>query len=116
MKGILTSIFEESHFKVLSLSNSQKIDSFYAVSNNSQKVNYYVVLFIDNLFDIEEGKVNLNALYNDLKESIKNYDHRMDKNLSMVICAKRDNLKTNKYISKRIYQVEEDPYYFKSMY
>jgi len=113
MKGILTSIFEESHFKVLNLPNSQSIDSFYAVSENPRKVNFYVVLFIDNLFDIEEREVDLNTFYEDLIESVENYDHQMDKNLSMVICAKRDNLVTNQATSKKIYQVEEDPYVFK---
>src|SRR5699024_12058595 len=108
-------ICEKSDFKGLNLPNSHSSDSFHGASQNPRKVNFYVVLFIDNLFDIEEREVDLNTFYEDLIESVENYDHQMDKNLSMVICAKRDNLVTNQATSKKIYQVEEDPYVFKKV-
>src|SRR5699024_3630439 len=100
MKEIMTSIFKAHNFRVDNLSNNQNI-------------NYYTVLFIENLFDIKEKEVNFNAFYEDIKRTITNYDHRMDKNLSMVICSRLENLKVTEDINKKIYQIEEDPYFFK---
>lgn len=112
MKKILMSIFEESYFKVEDFPNSQKFDAFYAISENKKKVNYYIVIFIDNLFDLEEG-YNFNDFYEDLKEFNNDKDHRIEKNLSMLICARRKTLEANEDVSRNIYQVEEDPYVFK---
>src|SRR5699024_11103267 len=108
MKEIMTSIFKAHNFRVDNLSNNQNINSFCAISEDPQKINYYAVLFIENLFDIEEKEVNFNAFYEDIKRTITNYDHRMDKNLSMVICSRLENLKVTEDINKKIYQIEED--------
>src|SRR5699024_8535239 len=113
MKEIMEAIFKDNQFKINNLPNNQGIDSFYAVSENSQKVNFYTVLFINDLFETDEGMIDFNAFYEDMKNAIGNYDHRMDKNLSMVICTKREVLDTKLYVSNKIYQIEEDPYFFK---
>lgn len=109
----MNSIFKEYEFELVYLPTIQNINSFYAISKNEQKINYYLVLFVDNLFDREKKDINFNSFYEEIKKLEEYNDHRMDKNLSMLICAKREGLEDNEEISRKIYKIEEDPYFFK---
>ena len=40
----------------------------------------------------------------------------MDKNLSMLVCLHTDNKADLKELHKNIFEIEEDPYFFKSMF
>lgn len=113
MQEIMNSIFKEYEFELVYLPTIQNINSFYAISKNEQKINYYLVLFVDNLFDREKKDINFNSFYEEIKKLEEYNDHRMDKNLSMLICAKREGLEDNEEISRKIYKIEEDPYFFK---
>lgn len=113
MKELITAIFTEHNFKIINMPTINKTESFYAISMEEQKVNYYLVLFIDNLTDIEKNNLNLNYYYEEIKALKDNYDKQMDKNLTMLICAKRENLEVNQKLSQVIYRIEEDPYFFK---
>lgn len=109
----MNSIFKEYEFELVYLPTIQNINSFYAISKNEQKINYYLVLFVDNLFDREKKDIDFNSFYEEIKKLEEYNDHRMDKNLSMLICAKREGLEDNEEISRKIYKIEEDPYFFK---
>lgn len=113
MQEIMNSIFKEYEFELVYLPTIQNINSFYAISKNEQKINYYLVLFVDNLFDREKKDIDFNSFYEEIKKLEEYNDHRMDKNLSMLICAKREGLEDNEEISRKIYKIEEDPYFFK---
>lgn len=108
MKEILSKIFEEHNFRLVNF--PQEIQSLFAVSKDMDKVNYYLVLFVDDLYLGTD--TDFESLYSDVK-SLEYYDHQTDKNLTLVVCLKRNSLKPDENLSNRIYQIEEDPYFFK---
>ncbi|MNW44345.1 hypothetical protein D3C74_215750 [compost metagenome] len=110
MKEIISKVFNESDFSIRSMRDST-IDHFFASSNND-RVSYFLVVFIKES-QTELNIDTLNSNYDLIKKLETGYDNQMDKNLSMVICYKRDSLSIDENINRKIFQIEEDPYFFK---
>jgi len=113
MKKLITQIFHEMNFTITSIPSIDTIDSFFAISNDEDKINYYLVLFVEDLSTIKKDSNNLNRYFENIKRLEESYDNKMDKNLSMVICAKRNHMQPDDEINKTIFKIEEDPYFFK---
>jgi hypothetical protein len=81
------------------------------VNNSKYAVNYYLVLYVD---DIKEDFLSneVPIYFNSIKKLENGYDEKMDKNLSMIVCVNTTNSKT-KNITGKIFEIEEDPYFFK---
>lgn len=81
------------------------------VNNSKYAVNYYLVLYVDNIKeDFLSNEVP--TYFNSIKKLENGYDEKMDKNLSMIVCVNTTNSKT-KNITDKIFEIEEDPYFFK---
>jgi hypothetical protein len=111
MRELIARIFEESNYKISQVSTNKQY--FFAASTDDKKVSYYVVLFIDMLKEKKDIIASINQYYNEIKMMGEDYDPRMDKNSSMLICLKRDHMEPDEEINKIIFQIEEDPYFFK---
>jgi hypothetical protein len=110
MKEILQQIFTSKQFKV---KNDAILDYDCLIAANYEKANFYLVIFVNDIEELQQVKVDINKLFNQIKTLDEDYDNRMDKNLSMLVCLKRDNLHSNQELNKLIFQIEEDPYFFK---
>lgn len=108
MKEIIKVLFTENQFKISELASN----SVFATCIDNQKANYYLVLFLDDISEVLENKINFNKYYENIMQ-LEEYNHQMDKNLSMVICVRRNTLRPNEEVNQAIYQIEEDPYFFK---
>lgn len=112
MRSIVQKIFQDNNFSSLEIKNPFEGNNIEFWANYSEEaVNFYLVLFTDN---IEECFLSheVPAYFNEVKQIDRGYDERMDKNLSMIVCFNMDGNNTEK-ISEKIFDIEEDPYFFK---
>jgi hypothetical protein len=112
MKEIIKRIFIEKGFTNYESINTKEEDLFFFGNLNADKINFYIVIFrknIDNDF-LEEI---VPELYDSIKRLQDDYDSRMDKNLSMLVCLENKMEGNNEELMKNIFNIEEDPYFFK---
>ncbi|MEH7460485.1 ABC-three component system middle component 1, partial [Bacillus sp. JJ1127] len=110
MKEIIKNIFIDNKFDIISL--NQYENTFLAANYREECINFYLVVFLENIpTDFLENQVS--ELYYTIKGLEKGYDERMDKNLSMLICLHNKQDLEDKQLMKSVFDVEEDPYFFK---
>ncbi|PKF44481.1 hypothetical protein CW664_10550 [Macrococcoides caseolyticum] len=113
MKSIIQKIFNDNGFNNIKIVNpveESHIEFWANYSDNA--VNFYLVLFENNILTEDFLSWKIPAYFNAIKQLEMGYDERMDKNLSMIVCVKTDNDETQKN-SEKIFEIEEDPYFFK---
>lgn len=113
MKSIIQKIFNDNGFNNIKIANpveESHIEFWANYSDNA--VNFYLVLFENNILTEDFLSWKIPAYFNAIKQLETGYDERMDKNLSMIVCVKTDNDETQKN-SEKIFEIEEDPYFFK---
>ncbi|MBA4535918.1 hypothetical protein H1Z61_01870 [Bacillus aquiflavi] len=112
MNKIIRQIFYDNGFSNIELETpfEGNLVDFW-VNNSKYAVNYYLVLYVD---DIKEDFLSneVPTYFNSIKKLENGYDEKMDKNLSMIVCVNTTTSKT-KNITDKIFEIEEDPYYFK---
>lgn len=112
MNKIIRQIFYDNGFSNIELETpfEGNLVDFW-VNNSKYAVNYYLVLYVD---DIKEDFLSneVPIYFNSIKKLENGYDEKMDKNLSMIVCVNTTNSKT-KNITGKIFEIEEDPYFFK---
>ncbi|MFA8440164.1 ABC-three component system middle component 1 [Pueribacillus sp. YX66] len=112
MNKIIRQIFYDNGFSNIELETPLEgnLVDFW-VNNSKYAVNYYLVLYVDNIKeDFLSNEVP--TYFNSIKKLENGYDEKMDKNLSMIVCVNTTNSKT-KNITDKIFEIEEDPYFFK---
>ncbi|NRG29990.1 hypothetical protein HRF69_23125 [Bacillus circulans] len=112
MNKIIRQIFYDNGFSNIELETpfEGNLVDFW-VNNSKYAVNYYLVLYVDDIKeDFLSNKVPI--YFNSIKKLENGYDEKMDKNLSMIVCVNTTNSKT-KNITGKIFEIEEDPYFFK---
>lgn len=112
MNKIIRQIFYDNGFSNMELETPLEgnLVDFW-VNNSKYAVNYYLVLYVDNIKeDFLSNEVP--TYFNSIKKLENGYDEKMDKNLSMIVCVNTTNSKT-KNITDKIFEIEEDPYFFK---
>lgn len=112
MNKIIRQIFYDNGFSNIELETpfEGNLVDFW-VNNSKYAVSYYLVLYVD---DIKEDFLSneVPIYFNSIKKLEDGYDEKMDKNLSMIVCVNTTNSKT-KNITDKIFEIEEDPYFFK---
>src|SRR5689334_15144016 len=112
MKEIIKRVFYDYKFEEITLPSREGENVLFEVNLNENCINFYVVIFLNEIpEDFLEIKVP--ELYYRIKGLESGYDERMDKNLSMLICLKSNIEVENKDLTKKIFEIEEDPYFFK---
>lgn len=113
MKEVIEKIFADHQFNEyqLPLIEDEKNIRFFVNLNNSS-VNFYVVVFVDKIEDTFI-QVRVPEIFSAIKGLEDGYDQRMDKNLSMLVCLKTEVDSDKKDLHKNIFEIEEDPYFFK---
>ncbi|OZQ60556.1 hypothetical protein CA600_27890 [Paenibacillus sp. VTT E-133280] len=75
---------------------------------------YYLAVFLEEDESYESLTADMfNSYYDVIKGLQDGYDPQMDKNLSLLICLKRKVLEPDHKLNKIIFDIEEDPYFFK---
>lgn len=112
MKEIVKKIFYDYNFEERKIPSLFNKDLFFAVNFNKECLNFYIVVFIN---EINDNFLDDQVLeyYNAIKGLELGYDERMDKNLSMLVCLRSDDELKKKELLKKIFEIEEDPYFFK---
>lgn len=108
MRNLIERLFLENNYTVRTISNGANI-----LASNKTKSNYYLSIFINDT-DVQDLDVgSLNDYFDEIKQLDEGYEPQMDKNLSMLICVKRSSLEIESSLNKKIFDIEEDPYFFK---
>lgn len=111
MKELIKRIFNDNRFEKIFIDHTNMKNEIEFWGNYStNETNFYLVVYLK--------KINENFLIEDvpfyfdaIKKMSEGYDERIDKNLSMVVCINSDL--ENEDIDRAIFEIEEDPYYFK---
>ncbi|MGE6579129.1 ABC-three component system middle component 1 [Paenibacillus xylanexedens] len=74
---------------------------------------YYLVIFVEERILNYESVELFNSYFDEIKRLEEGYRPDMDKNLSLIVCVKRNNLFPDPILHKVIFDIEEDPYFFK---
>jgi hypothetical protein len=110
MIRLINLLFEENNFNTRNLV-SIPVTNIFAEEKN--RANYYLALFFDES-NMEQFSIEMfNDQYNAIKGLEEGYDPQMDKNLSLLLCVKRNSLQLDPIMNKTIFDIEEDPYFFK---
>ncbi|OOR17336.1 ABC-three component system middle component 1 [Bacillus cereus] len=111
MRDLLKNIFNDASFNVIEEVQLVNEKTFLAISSIDCKVNYYLVVFIQ-----ENMKTFLEeADFSTFFEYMKNqdfYNSNMEKNFSLLVCL-NCNKEIDLEMQKDIYEIEENPYDFK---
>ncbi|MED3685613.1 hypothetical protein P4530_21835 [Bacillus thuringiensis] len=111
MRDLLKNIFNNADFNVIEEVQLVNEKTFLAISSIDCKVNYYLVVFIQ-----ENVKTFLEeADFSAFLEYMKNeefYNSNMEKNFSLLVCLNY-NKEIDVEMQKDIYEIEENPYDFK---
>ncbi|MGE1163661.1 ABC-three component system middle component 1 [Peribacillus simplex] len=112
MREIISKIFNDYNFEEYPLPFTKNEDVFFAVNLNENCINFYLVVFLSEIKEnfLEE---QVPEYYYGIKGLENRYDERMDKNLSMLVCLKRERELGYDEPFKKTFEVEEDPYFFK---
>lgn len=113
MKTLITKIFNENNFLEIKIENPHDaIKASFFGNYTSEMTNFYIILYVDNI-----SKNFVSEKVHDYYEAImsleEGFDQRIDKNLSMLVCYEYDDDNNFASLSKKFYEIEEDPYYFK---
>ncbi|WNF23154.1 ABC-three component system middle component 1 [Mesobacillus jeotgali] len=112
MRQVVKRIFKDQNFKELTVPFLKGEEGFFAVNTHENFINFYLVLFLDKIGDDFLEKYVPDYYYG-IKSLEIGYDERMDKNLSLLICLNRETELSELERNREIFQVEEDPYFFK---
>lgn len=132
MYQLVKSLFAEKGFKAYESNegfNINDIDTekYFLAINCTGRKEYYLVVFLKNidgfqLLDIVKGDY-IRKCFNSIKINDSLYEKEMDKNTSLIFCIESDLLveseldndskSKRELLKKAIYEVEEDPYFFK---
>jgi hypothetical protein len=128
---LIKTLFNEKGFRIIESSEEFNVtgheaDNHFFAINSSARKEYYLVVFLKNidglqLLNLIKGDYTRNC-YNNIKINSL-YEKEMDKNTSLIFCLESDMFKENTsneeektkldLLKKVIYEVEEDPYFFK---
>ncbi|ALC84842.1 hypothetical protein AM499_02695 [Bacillus sp. FJAT-22090] len=111
MKEVIKKIFNDYNFEERELPLLSE-NFLFAVNLSEDCLNFYLVLFIDNI-DKDFLEIQVSEYYSAIKGLETGYDERMDKNLSMLVCLRNDDVTLKEELVKKVFEIEEDPYYFK---
>ncbi|NSP57801.1 hypothetical protein HRF30_14350 [Enterococcus faecalis] len=110
MKEVIDAIFLNNGFKKMPIVNPFS-DTVSFWGNYSKKAtNFYLIVYTDEI-NTEFISKRVPEYFNAIKTIEKGYDERIDKNLSMLICLRNNT--TSIIEHKNIFEIEEDPYFFK---
>lgn len=116
METLLSELFSKSNFNIVKPSFLDEQSGFLASSAEINKANYFLVVFEDEAtFKSNELSNRLHQYYSAMKTMDQGYDRRMDKNLTIIIALRRPSLSINEKLNKDIFELEEDPYLFRSL-
>lgn len=112
MRSIIQRIFKDNGFEILRLKNDfEENQSEFFANYSDNAINFYLIVYLDYIKkDFLSEQVP--SYFNAVKEIESGYDERMDKNLSMLVCI-NSNKTNEKNLSEIIFEIEEDPYFFK---
>lgn len=108
-------VFIESKFKVSNPSFLGDQVGFMAVSSESSKPGFFLVLFETESVDFGNLNELISQFFWDVKRLPEEYDRRMDKNFTLIICLKRAAFTYNETLNRKIFEIEEDPYHFRKL-
>ncbi|WP_342439124.1 ABC-three component system middle component 1 [Paenibacillus sp. FSL L8-0436] len=109
MIRIFNALFEENKFNVQHFISMPTNTFALDISRGS----YYLVIFLDET-SIDHSSVDLfNSYFDEIKGLEVGYRPDMDKNTSLIVCIKRKELHPSPVLNKIIFDIEEDPYFFK---
>ncbi|MDU2242416.1 MAG: ABC-three component system middle component 1 [Paenibacillus sp.] len=109
MIRIINKIFEENKFNVHHFT-SIPTNSF---AMDNERGSYYLAIFMDEN-SLNDTTVDLlNSYFDEIKQLEEGYHPEMDKNLSLILCLRRENLISDLDLNRMIFQIEENPYFFK---
>ncbi|MFF2909836.1 ABC-three component system middle component 1 [Paenibacillus sp. NPDC057934] len=116
MEKLLSELFNKSNFNIIKPLFLEEQSGFLASSTEMNKANYFLVVFEDeeNL-KFNELSDRLHQYYSAMKNLDQGYDRRMDKNLTIIIALKRASLSINEKLNRNIFELEENPYQFRSL-
>jgi hypothetical protein len=106
-------IFDENGFKISRPTFLTKETGFLASNLDEYKTTYFVVIFVEFPVDIDVFAERQVELFNHIKRLKEEYDRQMDKNMTLILCLKRENLLPDEKVNKLIFELEEDPFHFK---
>lgn len=108
MRKLIERLFIENNYTVRPFLNNSTI-----LASDTARSNYYLSIFLTEA-DVKDLVVSsLNEYFDAIKGLDEGYEPQMDKNLSMLICLKRGSLNNDSTLNKQIFDIEEDPYFFK---
>ncbi|TBX72051.1 hypothetical protein E0M25_24505 [Bacillus mycoides] len=111
MRDLLKNIFNDASFNVIEEVQLVNEKTFLAISSIDCKVNYYLVVFIQETVKTFLEEADFSSFF----EYMKNqdfYNSNMEKNFSLLVCL-NCNKEIDLEMQKDIYEIEENPYDFK---
>lgn len=116
MEKLLSELFNRSNFNIIKPLFLKEQSGFLASSTEINKTNYFLVVFENEKnFKFDEVSERLHQYYSAMKTMDHGYDRRMDKNLTIIIALKRASLTINETLNRNIFELEENPYQFRSL-
>jgi len=123
MFNLINSIFCEKGFKTFGQDDCKIEDlhgiSYFFAANQTGKKEYYIVILLSDinvkqLYHLIKGDF-FSRCFNSIKSSKNIYEKEVDKNSSMLICyeVSSNNVENKELLQRVIYEIEEDPYFFK---
>ncbi|WEI92482.1 ABC-three component system middle component 1 [Enterococcus casseliflavus] len=111
MKEVIDAIFLNNGFKNIPIINPFSDTVSFWGNYSKKSTNFYLIVYTDEINPDFIAK-RVPEYFNAIKTIEKGYDERIDKNLSMLICL-RNNSAESLTKQKNIFEIEEDPYFFK---
>ncbi|WP_126428105.1 ABC-three component system middle component 1 [Brevibacillus marinus] len=115
MKELLETIFAENRFHINYPPFLGDIHGFLASSADDTRMGFFLVLFEDETVNFDELDKRLHTYFVEIKRMEEGYDRRMDKNITLIISLKRRELSPNEVLNRKIFELEEDPYFFRKL-
>lgn len=109
MIRILQNIFMENRFVVQHFTSMPT--NIFAL--DMDRGSYYLAVLVEEQMLGYNSVELFNSYYDEVKGLDEGYRPDMDKNLSLIVCVKRRNLLSDPKLHKVIFDIEEDPYFFK---
>ena len=118
MIDLVKQIFEDNNsysIKEPSFIENLNVSGFFSISNNKERKEYFLIIQTDNLdpfiskTDAEKGFEKIYTLL--VKEDF--YKPDFNKNTTLIFLCKSENPTPTEKLKRQIYEVEENPYFFK---
>jgi len=113
MISIIKRLFEQNGFENTESFNIPDEQVLFMRNVKKNSVNFYLLLFTDNIDSIFSEKKVLNYYEKIIQINDEEYDERIDKNLSLIVFLKKNENITDPNLMNKIFNLEENPYYFK---